>query len=167
MPKGTRHPKWQEVVEFVDALGVKLDKWQWLVLRASLLRKGGRWAAFTVGVCAPRQNGKNAILEVRELIGALILGEKLLIHTAHLADTSKERFRRLEDLIDPNEWLSSEVRHVWRTNGHEAIEFMDGRRIRFRTRTRGGGRGFSGSPAFFDEAMFLPEMSMQSILPVV
>ena len=77
MPKGTRHPKWPEVVEFVDALGVKLDKWQWLVLRASLLRKGGRWAAFTVGVCAPRQNGKDGILEVRELVGARILGEKL------------------------------------------------------------------------------------------
>ena len=42
--------------------------------RASLLRRVGRWAAFTVGVCAPRQNGKNAILEVRELIGPLILG---------------------------------------------------------------------------------------------
>ena len=91
----------------------------------------------------------------------------LLIHTAHLADTSKEAFRRLEDLLDQNEWLSSQVRHVWRTNGHESIEFMDGRRIRFRTRTRGGGRGFSGSPVFFDESMFLPEISMQSILPVV
>ena len=70
MPKGTRHPQWAEVVEFVDQLGVKLDRWQWLVLRASLLRRAGRWAAFTVGVCAPRQNGKNAILEVRELVGA-------------------------------------------------------------------------------------------------
>ena len=126
MPKGTRHPKWPEVVEFVDALGVKLDKWQWLVLRASLLRKGGRWAAFTVGVCAPRQNGKDGILEVRELVGARILGEKLQIHSAHLADTSKEHFRRLDDLIDANAWLSKEVKHVWKTNGHEAIEFRDG-----------------------------------------
>ena len=83
-----------------------------------------------------------------------------MIHTAHLADTSKEGFRRLDDLIDANEWLSSQVRHVWRTNGHESIEFKGGRRIRFRTRTRGGGRGFSGSPVFFDEAMFLPEISM-------
>ena len=130
VPKGTRHPKWAEVIDFVDQLGVKLDKWQWLVLRTSLLRRSSRWAAFTVGVCAPRQNGKNAILEVRELVGALLLGEKLLIHTAHLADTSKEAFRRLEDLLDQNEWLSSQVRHVWRTNGHESIEFMDGRRIR-------------------------------------
>ena len=78
---------------------------------------------------------------MRELVGARILGEKLQIHTAHLADTSKEHFRRLDDLIDANDWLSKEVKHIWRTNGHEAIEFKDGSRIRFRTRTRGGGRG--------------------------
>jgi hypothetical protein len=167
IPGGKEHPKWTEVVEFVNALGVDLDPWQWDVLHAALLRDADVWAAFTVAVCCPRQNGKNGILEIRELIGPIILGEKLLIHTAHLADTSKEGFRRLDDLIDANEWLSKQVRHIWRTNGHESIEFMDGRRIRFRTRTRGGGRGFSGSPVFFDESMFLPEVSMASIMPVV
>jgi phage terminase large subunit-like protein len=120
-----------------------------------------------VGVCAPRQNGKNGILEVRELVGARLLGEKLQIHSAHLADTSKEGFRRLDEVLEANEWLSKDVKHIWRTNGHESIEFRDGNRIRFRTRTRGGGRGFSGSPVILDEAMFLPEVSMGSILPVV
>lgn len=167
VPDGDEHPRWQDVVEFVEALGVVLDVWQWAVLRVSLLRREGFWAAFAVAVCAPRQNGKNGILEVRELIGPLVLGEKLLIHTAHLADTSKEAFRRLDDLIDANDWLSAQVKHIWRTNGHESIEFQDGRRIRFRTRTRGGGRGFSGSPVFFDEAMFLPEISMGAIMPVI
>jgi hypothetical protein len=167
VPEGDDHPKWQEVVEFIAALGVVLDPWQMVVLRVALRRLGAVWAAFAVAVCAPRQNGKNGILEIRELIGPLVLGEKLLIHTAHLADTSKEGFRRLDDLIDANAWLSAQVKHIWRTNGHESIEFLDGRRIRFRTRTRGGGRGFSGSPVFFDEAMFLPEVSMGSILPVI
>lgn len=161
------HPRWSEIVEFVRRLGLALDEWQWDVLHAGLMRAGDVWAAFVVAVCAPRQNGKNAILEIRELLGALLLGERLVIHSAHLADTSKEGFRRLDDLIDANEWLSREVRHVWRTNGHEAIEFRNGNRIRFRTRTRGGGRGFSGSPVIFDESMFLPEVSMGSILPVI
>jgi len=167
VPEGVDHPKWDEVVDFVGKLGVVLDEWQWDVLRVSLLRSGDVWAAFAVAVCAPRQNGKNGILEIRELVGARILGERLLIHSAHLADTSKEAFRRLDELIDSNAWLSSQVKHIWRTNGHEAIEFVDGCRIRFRTRTRGGGRGFSGSPVVFDEAMFLPEVSMGSILPVI
>lgn len=169
VPDGVEHPLWAEVVEFVRELGVVLDAWQWDVLRASLLRTAdlARWAAFTVAVCAPRQNGKNGILEVRELLGPLVLGERFLIHTAHLADTSKVGFGRLEDLIDANAWLSAQVKHVWRTNGHESIEFVNGAKIRFRTRTRGGGRGFSGSPVFFDESMFLPEVSMGSILPVI
>lgn len=167
VPAGDEHPRWSEVVDFVAALGVVLDEWQWAVFHAALLRRDAVWAAFAVAVCAPRQNGKNGILEVRELVGPCLLGEDLLIHTAHLADTSKEAFRRLEDLIDTNAWLSSNVKHIWRTNGHESIEFTDGRRIRFRTRTRGGGRGFSGSPVFFDEAMFLPEISMGAIMPVV
>jgi hypothetical protein len=169
VPEGVDHPRWSEVVDFVGRLGIVLDVWQWDVLRSALMRTVdmARWAAFAIAVCAPRQNGKNGVLEPRELVGPYLLGEKLLIHTAHLADTSKEGFRRLEDLLDANAWLSKDVRHIWRTNGHEAIEFTNGNRIRFRTRTRGGGRGFSGSPVFFDEPMFLPEISMGSILPVI
>ncbi len=167
IPEGDEHPRWSEVVDFIKALGIVLDPWQLRVLWTSLLRRDGLWAAFAVAVCAPRQNGKNGILEIRELIGPLLLDEKLVIHSAHLADTSKEGFRRLDDLIDANEWLSAKVKHVWRTNGHESIEFTNGNRIRFRTRTRGGGRGFSGTPVIFDEPMFLPEISMGSVLPVI
>lgn len=167
IPAGTEHPRWLEIVEFIAATGTTLDPWQLRVLWASFLRGGARWAAFVVAVCAPRQNGKNGILEMRELVGACLLGERLIIHSAHLADTSKEGFRRLDDLIDANDWLSKDVKHIWRTNGHESIEFRNGCRIRFRTRTRGGGRGFSGSPVIFDESMFLPEISMGSMLPVI
>ena len=167
IPPGQRHPQWPEVVEFVERIGVTLDKWQWLVLRASLLRQGGKWAAFTVGVCAPRQNGKDGILEVRELVGACILGEKLQIHSAHLADTSREHFRRLDEMIDSSAYLSRQVKHVWKGSGHEVVEFVNGNRIRFRTRTRTSGRGLSGSPTYFNEAMFIPEVSMSSILPVI
>jgi hypothetical protein len=169
VPEGVDHPRWGEVVAFVKRLGVVLDPWQLEVLRVSLMRSldGSQWAAFAVAVCAPRQNGKNGITEIRELVGAALLGEKLVVHTAHNADTAKEAFRRLEDLIDDNDWLRGQVKHIWRTNGHEQIEFHNGGRIRFRTRTRSAGRGLSGSPVVFDEAMFLPEVAMGSILPVI
>lgn len=169
VPEGVDHERWPEVVAFVRRLGVVLDPWQLEVLRVSLMRSldGSQWAAFAVAVCAPRQNGKNAITEIRELAGAALLGERLVVHTAHNADTAKEAFRRLEDLIDANAWLDGMVAHIWRTNGHEQIEFKNGCRIRFRTRTRGGGRGLSGSPVIFDEAMFLPEVSMGALLPVI
>lgn len=168
VPDGEDHPRWSEVEHFIRQLGVEPDPWQLDILRVSLRRSpADTWAAFTVAICAPRQNGKNGVLELRELVGAYLLGEKLVIHSAHLADTSKEAFRRLDDLIDANEWLARDVKHVWRTNGHEAIEFRNGNRIRFRTRTRGGGRGFSSSPVIFDEAMFIPEISMAAIMPVI
>lgn len=170
-PDGYDHPQWDEVVGLLAELGYELDPWQLETLRRSLMRQRfqgvERWAAFTVGVCAPRQNGKNGLLEPRQLAGAIILREPMQMHSAHLADTSKEAFRRLDQLIDANEWLSRQVRHVWRTNGHESIEFTNGCRIRFRTRTKGGGRGFGASPVYFDEAMALPEISVKAILPVL
>jgi len=168
VPAGGRdHPRWPEVVRFIAEVGVTLDPWQLMVLRQSLKRKAGKWAAFAVGVCAARQNGKNGILEIRELIGPTILDERLLIHSAHLSDTSLEGFRRLDDLIEDTPVLKRKVKHVWRGVGKEVIEFKNGNRIRFRTRTGRGGRGFSGSPVIFDEAMDIPEASMSSILPVI
>lgn len=168
VPDGDEHPRWPEVLELVDALGYDLDPWQQEALRVSLLRRGDVWAAFTVAVCCPRQNGKNSLLEVVEVVKSWLLGERLLIHTAHLADTSKEAFHRLDDLIDGNDQLRNDLKHVWRANGMETIEFNGNRRIRFRTRTRGGGRGYAGcTTAVFDEAMFIPEVSLGSVLPVI
>lgn len=167
IPDGDEHPLWPRVLEVLAAVGIVLDPWQLRVLWASLLRRGNLWAACAVAVCCPRQNGKNAIIEAREIIGALVLGESFIIHTAHLADTSDEAFRRMDELIDTNDWLARQVKAVTRTNGKSAIRFANGNRIKFRTRTRGGGRGFSGSPVVFDEAMFLPEVSFGSIFPVM
>lgn len=164
---GVSHPDLEAALELVEAAGLHLDEWQQDVLRGSLLQRGRKWAAFEVGLVCPRQNGKNSIIEARELAGLFVLGERLIIHSAHLADTAKEAFRRLEELIDANDWLRREVKHIWRTNGHEAIELTNGSRIRFRTRTKGGGRGFSGDLVVFDEAMILPETSHAAILPVV
>lgn len=167
VPDGVVHPDGEAAVELVEAAGLHLDPWQRHVLERSLLQRDGKWAALEVGVCCPRQNGKNALIEARELAGLFILGERLIIHSAHLADTSKEAFRRLESLIDQNAWLSREVKHIWRTNGHEAIELKGGQRVRFRTRTKGGGRGFSGDCVIFDEAMEFPEASLAAIFPIV
>lgn len=167
VPDGDEHPRWNEVLELLERVRIRLDAWQMDVLHASMLRRAEMWAAFTVAVCAPRQNGKNEILQARELAGALVLGEDLIIHSAHLADTCMEAFMRFDDLIDSSDWLIGQISRVGRTNGREAIYFKNGSRIRFRTRTRGGGRGFSGSPVIFDEPMFFPVISQNAILPVM
>jgi hypothetical protein len=43
----------------------------------------------------PRQNGKNALIEVRELFGMVGRGEKFL-HTAHEVKTARKAFKRLQ-----------------------------------------------------------------------
>src|SRR6266540_3949258 len=85
-------------IEVAEACGVTLDPWQRVALDDGLaVDAAGKWSAFEVALVLPRQNGKNAIIEILELAGVLEFGEKLIIHSAHLADTSREAFRRLED----------------------------------------------------------------------
>jgi phage terminase large subunit-like protein len=167
VPDGEEHPDLFAALQLVREAGIELDEWQERIFRGSLLRKDGRWAAFAVGVCCPRQNGKNALLEAVELAALFVLGERLIIHSAHQADTAKEAFRRLADVVESRPWLESEVAHIRYTNGHEAIELKSGQRIRFRTRTGKSGRGFSGDRVIFDEAMYLAEASMGSLLPTI
>jgi len=158
----------REAVDFAAKAGLRLDPAQALVLEHALgVRDDGRWAAFGVGVVEPRQNGKGAILEARELAGLFLFGERLIIHSAHQVDTSLEHFRRLLWLIEETPELDRRVAKVRNTNGQEEITLKTGERIRFRSRSRGGGRGFSCDCLVLDEAMFLPEFAYGALLPTL
>ena len=113
----------------------------------------------------PRQNGKGAILEARELAGLFLFDERLITHSAHLVDTALEHFRRLLGLIEDTPELAGQLKRVSYTNGREAIELKNGCRIRFRSRSKAAGRGFSGELLVLDEAMFLPEFAMGALKP--
>jgi hypothetical protein len=157
-----------EAVELAALAGLGLDPWQALVLQHALAeRADAKWAAFEVGVVVSRQNGKGGILEARELAGLFILGERLIIHSAHQFDTSLEAFRRLLALIEDTPDLDARVKRVSRAHGEEGIELKGGQRIRFRTRTKGGGRGFTGDCLILDEAMILPEAAHGALLPTL
>jgi phage terminase large subunit-like protein len=158
----------QEAVELAAMAGLTLDPWQEFVLVNALSEKpGGQWSAFEVGIDVPRQNGKGGILEARELAGLYLLSERLLIHSAHQFDTSLEAFRRLLILIEDTPDLERRVKRVTRSHGEEGIELMGGQRIRFRTRTKGGGRGFSADCLILDEAMYIPEAMHGALLPTL
>lgn len=155
--------------------GLHLDEWQRFVLERSLGRRGGQWAAFEVGLTVSRQNGKGSIFEVRELGGLFVLDERLLVHSAHQFDTSLEAFRRLLALVEARDEFTRRVKKVSRSHGEEGIELYGpagrrvsgGQRIRFRTRTRGGGRGFSADFLGLDEDMILPEPTIGALLPTL
>lgn len=157
-----------EAVEVAALAGLTLDPWQEFVLHNALgERDNGHWAAFEVGVEVARQNGKGGILEARELAGLFVLGERLIIHSAHEFPTSLEAFRRLLDLIEGTPDFDSRVKRVSRAHGEEGIELKTGQRIRFRTRTKGGGRGFSADCLILDEAMVIPEAMHGALLPTL
>jgi hypothetical protein len=159
-----------EAVDLARMAGLSLDPWQEWVLRMSLgERPDGRWAAREVGVVVPRQNGKGALLEARELAGLFLLGEGFITHSAHQFDTSKEHYRRLKDLISETPEFHARVkpRGYKESHGEEGIELRSGQRIRFRTRTKGGGRGFSGDLLVLDEAMDLPLSAHGALLPTL
>jgi phage terminase large subunit-like protein len=153
-----------------DSFGLVLDKWQRLVLGGWLgVRSDGRWAASPCGLAVPRQNGKNAVIEARELFGMIIKGEKIL-HTAHEVKTARKAFLRLLGFFDnPGRFpeLAALCREVRRTNGQEAIALTNGGSVEFIARSKGSGRGFSVDVLVMDEAQELSEEALAALMPTV
>lgn len=157
-----------EAVALAALAGLHLDEWQQFVLRESLGEvPGGRWAAQTVGLVVGRQNGKGSILEARELFGLFILGEQLIVHTAHRQKIATNHYRRMRKLIERAPKLHSRVAGYPAGKGSEAIVLKDGRRIEFTTRQSGNARGLTADLIVYDEAMFLTEDDRSGISPTM
>jgi hypothetical protein len=160
----------QEAVELAASAGLLLDPWQAYVLENSLgERADGRWAARNVGLIVSRQNGKGSILEARELAGLFLLGERELIHTAHLFKTSADHFLRIKSLIVNTPDLMRQVkpRGIRESHGEEGITLKSGARLRFVARSvNGSGRGFAKIDLLvLDEAYDIPRSAASSLLP--
>src|SRR4029077_15730404 len=119
----------QEAVDLAALARLDLEPWEAHVLERSMGEAAdGRWAAAEVGLCVPRQNGKNAVLEARELAALFLLDGELVIHSAQQFKTPKEPFLRLLALIESTPDLDRRVKRVVRAHGEEAIELRDGHR---------------------------------------
>lgn len=168
VPAGALSSSGQEAVELAAAAGLELDPWQQYVLDKGLgERADGSWSAFEVAVNVPRQNGKGGVIEGRELAGLYLLGERLILHSAHEFKTAIEAFRRIESLVTNCDMLRKRVARVRRTTGEEAIELIGGQRLRFLARSGGSGRGFSGDCNILDEAMILSDEAMGALMPTM
>jgi len=158
----------QDAVDLARLAGLELDPWQQRVLEVSLgERSDGKWAAFEVGLLVPRQNGKGAILEARELAGLFLFGERLILHSAHEMKTAVEAYLRIKHLIQSTPELLEQVEHFYQSNEKTAIELKNGSRLRFMARSSGSGRGFTGDVIILDEAYNLPFETLAAILPTM
>lgn len=157
----------QDAIDVADSLGVVLDDHQkQVLLDGCSVDEAGRWLHFEVGVCEPRQNGKGVIEEIREITGAFVWEEELVIHSAHEFQTSAEHFYRIKNLLEDSD-LERQIKSVRSGHGEEGFILKNGCRIRFRTRTKGGGRGFSCDTLTLDEGMILPEAMIGALIPTL
>lgn len=145
------------------------------------VRADGHWSASRCGLSVPRQNGKNAVLEVVELYKMVVLGRRIL-HSAHEVKTARKAYLRLcaffEDTRTAPE-LAAMVKEIRRTNGQEAIFLhyldcdrrrgcgCDGASIEFIARSKGSGRGFTVDDLVMDEAQELDDYAYAALLPTV
>jgi len=157
-----------EVAGFCASIGFGPDPEQEMILGDIFARgHGGRSAAMEVAVVAPRQNLKTGVKKQAALGWLFVTDERLVVWSAHEWDTVKEAFRDLDELITGSDALRRRVKHVYRGNGDEAIELLSGARLIFKTRTKAGGRGLSGSKVILDEGFALRAMHMGALLPAL
>jgi hypothetical protein len=161
-----------EAVALAAACGLTCDEWQAQVLHRALgehrLSNGEFvWAARTVLVVVSRQNGKGSLLEALALSAALMEQGRTIAWTAHEHKTAQEAYRRLQFLISSSEELARQVRRSVKGNNETSIEFLNGSRIVFTTRTSGALRGFTISLLIMDEAYALTDDQMSAILPTL
>ncbi len=168
LPPGQVSSAGQDAVEFAAICGLILDDWQcWCLDKMLAEDVAGRAIASTVLLLLPRQNGKNAVLEALELYAFYVLDEPRILHTAHLAKTAADHMQRMVALVRNNPELDA-ITHPYFANGKEALARKDtGARLEFITRGRKTARGGSPKRVIFDEALFLFDEQIQSILPAM
>ena len=144
-----------------------MDAWQQAALTTMLgERADGTWAAQEMGLVVARQSGKNSVLEARELAGLFLFGEMRIVHSAHQSATADEAFKRMRNLIEGVPWLDAEVGKILGSPGRQSIRLKSGAELSYRTRTKGGARGFSAPIVVFDEAQELTGEQLAAIVPV-
>ena len=150
--------------------GLTADEWQASVVASWLGRKAdGSLSAGRCGLSVPRQNGKNAVLEIVELFKIVVLGRKIL-HTAHEVKTARKAFLRLKSFFEnERQWpeLAALVKEIRQTNGQEAIVLTNGGSVEFVARSRGSGRGFTVDDLVLDEAQELSDEQLEALLPTI
>lgn len=167
-----------DAIDLAALAGLVLDPWQEYVLRHSLGEKpNGKWSAFRVALVVPRQNGKNALLEARELAGLFLFGEKRIIHTAHEVKTARESMQSLMNRLKQSDELMQHVAGFdgdfdkdisgMKTGNDPSITLRNGNKLSYAARSKGSGRGFTGDLIIMDEAYALRADEMAAMVPTM
>ena len=124
------------------------------------------FAAKSLCITKPRQNGKSFAARWYALWMAMVCGRRVL-YSAHHSRTSRDMFKQIVDMVESDEKFSSEVKSIYRAGGYEGVYFIKGGCIEFQTRTNSGGRGGTYSVIIMDEAQELTPAQQDALLPTV
>ena len=177
---GSQEPTWSHVGEYASSAGevacayfakhgARFYGSQKLEFELMLARDaGGGFAAKSLCITKPRQNGKSYAARYYVLWMAMVCGKKCLF-SAHHSRTSRDMFKQLCDMLDPtvDEFFARQVKSIYRAGGYEGIYFKNLGCIEFQTRTNSGGRGGTYHVVVFDEAQELTNAQQDAILPTV
>lgn len=164
-----------EVADICDLAGFAPDPEQELILDLVFaIGPDGKSAAFEIDIIGPRQQFKTGVIKQMELGWLYVTEERLVVHSAHELDTTAEAFRELAELIESAPALSKRLAPsrgerpgISEGNGRWAIELTTGQRVKYKARTKGGGRGLTGNKVVLDEAFALQPTHMGSLLPTL
>ncbi|MGZ4617167.1 MAG: hypothetical protein ACXV3F_00255 [Frankiaceae bacterium] len=157
-----------EVAELAAMAGFAPDPEQRLALdHLFAMKPDGRVAAMEFAVICSRQNLKTGLFKQAALGWLFVTEERLVVWSAHEFGTAQEAFRDMSMLIESCPMLDRRVKQMHKGNGDEAIELKNGSRLKFKARTKGGGRGLSGGKVVLDEAYALKPEHMGALLPLL
>ncbi len=171
-------------IELARRAGLILDPWQQDSLRIMMaVNPDGTWVCPEFAEWVPRQNGKGALLEARVLAGFLLLGEQLIMWSAHEFKTANREFRRMRRLIrklgvkvkdDGSLWdiaigAGKTIRvKITSGNDNKGFERLDTEaQVQFIARSKDSGRGFDGDLNIIDEAYAMTAEQQDSLQPTM
>lgn len=160
----TRGP---EAVEMFEEYGRRYYGSQKLEMDVFFARDAdGSFAAKSIGITKPRQNGKSFAVRDYSLWMAAV-ESKSVLYSAHHGRTVRKMFKEMCDFIEAHADFKDELDYIYKAGGYEGIYFADGTCIEFQTRTNSGGRGGTYHVVVFDEAQELTNAQQDAILPTV
>lgn len=192
-PAYFNHPKYTqtlgpEVCDLATLAGFPPDPEQELALNAMFALDPTRrtlsgqvaTAAFEFAVVCARQNMKTGLLKQAALGWLYVTDQELIIWSAHELDTTDQAFEDVINLVTDTPALSKRLDPdfgkepgVKRGNGKQMIRLRPsqacrfGQTLRFKARTKSGGRGLTGNKVILDEAMYLDQGIMDSLVPTL
>lgn len=161
-------------IDMFGEYGVNFYDAQELEMRVFLARnEDGSYAAKTIGITKPRQNGKSFSARFYAIWMAAIEGKHVLF-SAHHGSTTRKMFEAIRDFIKANPdiyaLLKPNKKGIYNAEGRWGIYFVDedganAGLIEFQTRTTSGGRGETYNVIIIDEAQELTDQQLEAIKP--